>query len=110
MRRSKDFTSATEKVQVRRLDDFMGTFPSRVGIIKIDVEGYETNVVRGGLKLIERDHPRLVIEIHPPFDQNEATVRSLLPQYSWRKIWRPKRNQFHLIGDLAVTSPSPGKP
>lgn len=110
VRRSKDFTSTTEKVQVRRLDDFIDAFPSPVGIIKIDVEGYETNVIRGGLKLIERDRPRLVIEIHPPFDQNEATVRSLLPQYSWRKIWRPKRNQFHLIGDPVATPPLSGKP
>ncbi len=110
VRRSKDFTSATEKVQVRPLDDFMNAFPSRVGIIKIDVEGYETNVVRGALKLIERDRPRLVVEIHPPFNENEAMVRSLLPKYSWRKVWRPKRNQFHLIGDRAATLPPSGKP
>jgi FkbM family methyltransferase len=99
IRRSRDFASATENVKVRRLDEFIGSFPSRVGLIKIDVEGYEANVIRGGLRLITKERPRLVVEIHPPFEENESAVRSLLPQYSFRKVWRPKRNQFHLIAD-----------
>jgi FkbM family methyltransferase len=99
VRRSKDFTSSTEKVEVKRLDDFIDSFPSPVGLIKIDVEGYESFVIRGALNLVARDRPRLVVEIHPPFEENEVAVRALLPTYSWRKVWRPTRNQFHLIGD-----------
>jgi FkbM family methyltransferase len=101
VRRSKDFASETERVEVKRLDEFMDSFPSPVGLIKIDVEGYEGHVIRGAMSLITRDHPRLVVEVHPPFEENEAAVRASLPAYSWRKVWRPTRNQFHLIGDAS---------
>ncbi len=52
-------------VQVDRLDDFSAEhdLPSP-DLIKIDVEGYETEVVRGALGLIERHRPALLIELH----------------------------------------------
>ena len=46
-------------VAVRRLDDF-GL--SDVGFMKIDVEGMETAVLRGGMRLIERERPALLVE------------------------------------------------
>jgi FkbM family methyltransferase len=46
-------------VDVRRLDDF-GL--SDVGFMKIDVEGMETAVLRGGMRLIERERPALLVE------------------------------------------------
>jgi len=48
------------KVKVRRLDDLV----DRVDVMKIDVEGYEEQVVRGGLNLIDRCKPVVVIEHH----------------------------------------------
>jgi hypothetical protein len=36
-----------------------------VGFIKMDVEGYETEVLKGAAPLIERDRPVLWIEAHP---------------------------------------------
>jgi len=47
-------------IQTRRLDDFQ--LPP-VGFIKIDVEGYEEEVLSGAKRLLERDRPALMIEI-----------------------------------------------
>ena len=44
----------------KRLDD-CGLPP--VGFIKIDVEGFEAEVLAGAAELIRRDHPVLVIEM-----------------------------------------------
>ena len=47
-------------VPARRLDSFD---LDRVRLIKIDVEGHELAVLRGGATLLERDHPVLVVEL-----------------------------------------------
>jgi FkbM family methyltransferase len=49
------------EVSVRRLDDLVGG--RRVGFIKIDVEGYEVAVLRGGMGIISESRPTLLIEI-----------------------------------------------
>ena len=40
---------------------------SNVGFIKIDVEGYELDVLEGASKLIERDRPTMMVEIYQPW-------------------------------------------
>lgn len=51
------------KVSIRPLDSF--NIPAPVRIVKIDVEGAESMVLKGARRLIERDHPILVLEIFP---------------------------------------------
>lgn len=40
-------------------------FPGRVSFIKMDIEGAEPLCVRGGLKLLDRDRPIVLSEVHP---------------------------------------------
>ncbi|MES2055163.1 MAG: FkbM family methyltransferase [Pseudomonadota bacterium] len=47
------------EVEVRRLDDFQ---IKNVGFVKIDVEGHELAVLRGGWETLKRDRPNLLIE------------------------------------------------
>jgi FkbM family methyltransferase len=54
------------EVRSRRLDQMK--LP-KVGLIKIDVEGHEEAVLRGAQGLIERDRPRLMIEIEERHNQ-----------------------------------------
>jgi FkbM family methyltransferase len=53
-------SSASVKVKVKRLDDLI----DYVDVMKIDVEGYEEQVVRGGLNIINKCKPTMVIEHH----------------------------------------------
>jgi FkbM family methyltransferase len=53
-------------VPCRRLDALLdNVLRERVGLIKIDVEGFEPNVIRGAQALIARDRPAIVFEYWP---------------------------------------------
>ena len=53
-------TVKTVVAPMRTLDSFQLT---QVGFIKIDVEGHEEAVLRGGLATLKREMPNLMIEI-----------------------------------------------
>jgi FkbM family methyltransferase len=50
-------------IQVRRLDIDAALF-GQLDLIKIDVEGYELNVLKGMEQIITKFHPKMVIEIN----------------------------------------------
>jgi len=52
----------TEVVQMRTLDSYGLSLP--VDFIKIDCEGYELEVIRGGMQTIRRNKPVLLVEQH----------------------------------------------
>lgn len=62
-------------VPIRRLDSLID---GRVDLLKIDVEGYEGEVLKGAEGLLTRDRPALFIEVHPWLLQSGHTVASLL--------------------------------
>jgi FkbM family methyltransferase len=39
---------------------------NKISFIKLDVEGYEYYAIRGMEKLLQRDHPTILLEFHPP--------------------------------------------
>lgn len=49
-------------VETDRLDDVLD---KPVSLIKIDVEGHELDVLNGARGILERDHPRLILEMLP---------------------------------------------
>jgi len=51
-------------IQVRRLDNDLPLL-TQLDFMKIDVEGYELNVLEGAEQLIEKFHPVMVVEINP---------------------------------------------
>jgi len=51
------------KVPLVALDDC--EFDDRIGFIKMDVEGAEPLCVKGARKLLERDRPLILSELHP---------------------------------------------
>lgn len=67
------------KVQTRRLDD---EDVGEVGFMKIDVEGFERNVIQGAADTIRRHKPVLLVEIeelhsHEPVEETVDLVRGL---------------------------------
>lgn len=56
----------SEEVELRRLDELMADAP--IGILKIDVEGHEPEVLRGARSLLERRLVRdIIFEDHEPY-------------------------------------------
>jgi FkbM family methyltransferase len=51
------------RVKVRTLDDVCAGAASRISFIKIDVEGHELSVLRGGIEMLKKHRPNLLIEI-----------------------------------------------
>jgi FkbM family methyltransferase len=48
-------------IDVACLDDFVNV-QSKIDVIKIDVEGGELDVIKGGMAMLKRDHPILIFE------------------------------------------------
>lgn len=86
-------------VEVDTLDQFATrTGMSRVDFIKIDVEGGELNVLRGGQHVIEQHRPTMLIEIEERhitrYQHSAADVVDWLLQRGyemsvWQEGWRP---------------------
>jgi len=67
------------EVEVRVADDILLAESARIRLIKIDVEGFELNVIRGLKKTLERDRPFLVTEfVAEQFEDSEGSFGELL--------------------------------
>lgn len=54
----------TENIEIRRLDDIWCIFGEPINFIKIDVEGFEENVIKGGSGIIEKFRPPIILELN----------------------------------------------
>jgi len=72
-----------------RLDDFACAEVQRLRLIKIDVEGAELEVLRGGVNLLRRVRPLLLIEVHgfalPQFGANVEMLQSFLAELGYHE-------------------------
>lgn len=62
------------------LDALMAELPLPVGLVKIDVEGFERAVIAGGAELLRRDRPVLLVEIYRGTASNpdpEGTIEDI---------------------------------
>ena len=55
------------------IDDLMKNEKKHVSLIKIDVEGYEAEAIKGAVKTINDNHPNIFIEYNPFFLQESGT-------------------------------------
>ena len=70
---------STMPVQVNTLDSYN---IQDVDFIKIDVEGYETRVLQGGLETIKRDSPAILCEIN----RGDFSARQLLESIGYKCV------------------------
>ena len=56
-----NYADKEQTLETKRLDDFKF---KKVDIIKIDVEGFEYEVLQGAVDTIRRFHPKLILETH----------------------------------------------
>lgn len=70
------------EVDVVSLDDYVGQKSiKRVDIIKIDVEGFGGNVLRGATNLLSNYRPIIVMEFHSRSDEQEVFKELVIPHY-----------------------------
>ena len=60
-------------IPIRRLDDEITLF-DRIDLMKIDIEGYELNMLQGAEQVIEKFHPKMVIEINEIALKRQDTI------------------------------------
>jgi FkbM family methyltransferase len=88
-------------VSIRTLDSFADLpYPS---LLKIDVEGFELEVLRGASDLLMNMHPKLIIEIHPrQLSLSGGTEEELFHRlsrlsYSWTMIDRNPNSLYTIF-------------
>jgi FkbM family methyltransferase len=88
----------TIDIAVRRLDSLN---LSNVGVIKVDTEGYEVPILEGAKSIVQKDRPRLVIEVHcgtgkacGSFREELQRIEGILRGYGYR--WTVRSRQISL--------------
>ncbi|HEX4958637.1 MAG TPA: FkbM family methyltransferase, partial [Lacibacter sp.] len=72
--------STVSTTDIKRLDDFA---ISNVDFIKIDVEGFETDVLKGAAATLAQHQPVVMIEV---FENSREEVEQMMQQYGYRKF------------------------
>ena len=78
-----------EKVDVMSIDSFCaGRGIDRVDLIKIDVEGYEVNTLRGMQRIVAASSPAILMEVLPGQEAElRETVETLWPgKFAWSPV------------------------
>lgn len=75
------------EVRVKVLDEYLGSV-CKPDLVKIDVEGYEFEVISGGMRLISQSRPTIIIELlrkwMKPFGKHPQDVVELLAQEGYQ--------------------------
>jgi FkbM family methyltransferase len=103
----KSHRVTTKQVPLRKLDDYLSDIPRDKVLIKIDVEGFERDVIEGAWQLLRDCRPKLI------FESNDANSRRPLHRllghagYSVHPLpWQPFLGSRLLDLDEFVTSTS----
>jgi FkbM family methyltransferase len=74
------------------LDDFVAAGGPAPQVIKVDVEGSESEVLRGAVNILRNHHPVLILEVHTA-DQY-AAVTQILESASYKARWDAPPEDF----------------
>ena len=80
---SNSQTGSSEEVEIVTLDGMLGDTPC--ALMKIDVEGMEEDVIRGGLDIINKNSPILYVENDRP--EKSKSLVALLLDLKYRLWW-----------------------
>lgn len=93
-------------VPLRTLDEIAQGHDQGVGLIKIDVEGMEQDVLRGASDIIRRNSPAILFEYHRHLQKHADTFDILSNEYGYTDFYyvAPRfdfRRFGNVVGDIA---------
>jgi FkbM family methyltransferase len=94
-------------VNIRKVDTLVKELGRAPRVVKIDVEGFELEVLKGATGLLSTTRPTLIMEIHPPqlnlCGGSEALLFQLLTGtgYGWEIIDRNANSLYSIIAKAA---------
>lgn len=93
MQPNKHQSSKAVSIECRPLDEIIDQNDggASVGLIKIDVEGHELEVLRGARKTLLRDHPTILFEALNLSDANKCT--ELLSECGYNRLFSLRRGR-----------------
>jgi len=74
------------------LDKFIASGGTASQFFKIDVEGGEYEVLRGGATLFTNQKPRIIAEVH--HEQAAQQISAWLDEYQYRSQWNIPKESF----------------
>jgi hypothetical protein len=77
----------TEKIKITTIDEESKN--KQIGLIKMDIEGFEYNAIKGGLETIKRDKPVLLISLYhtgKDFFFFFSLLKTYVPDYKFRFV------------------------
>ena len=80
--------SHVETVPMLRLDDVLEGIARRVSLVKVDVEGFEFEVLAGAEAMVERDRPVLYTEMNPDWLASRGVPAGALDDWLRRHAYR----------------------
>jgi FkbM family methyltransferase len=76
-----------QEIRLETLDGVAESFGGRLGLVKIDVEGHELAVLKGGKALLERDKPVILFEQQiENFSNGQSLVYEYLKSIGYKKF------------------------
>lgn len=91
------------EVHVRRFDDVARGWP-RIGLMKIDIEGYEPEMLKGARATIERDRPIIFAE----FNRERMAINGFTMDETWQWFAERSFRFFVLRRGALVALDAPG--
>jgi len=93
---------SAETISITTLDQFIASNAiSRIGVIKIDVEGHDIEVLRGGMAVIEGQRPAVLIEVgvdpSRPLGASIGDVLALLEPLRYQCILLQDESAYDLL-------------
>lgn len=77
---------ADERVPISKLDGLDGLYSYNPSLVKIDVEGYELEVLRGMEKVLTRARPHIIFEVNPGQETLERDITNWLAGINYAVI------------------------
>lgn len=75
---SKYKVNELKKIECISIDSFIAQINTNIDFIRMDIEGYEVEVLRGMRNTLSKMKPRILIEIHPHFYDKQRDFSSEL--------------------------------